>query len=97
MQTEQTKNEAPKTESQAKAETKAFYLRASIRHPQRTYRLGPHKIGQFFNKFDLTPAEIAELNTEGPKKWIEVGTKAEYDVDKKNEKKSKKHFDDGVI
>lgn len=64
-----------------KAGEKVVILRVKAKHPAKRFQLGRHKIGAFFAKYKLNAAEQKELNTDGPKAWLEVGTDAKMKDD----------------
>lgn len=57
-------------------------------HPRKSFRLGTHKIGFKFEKYELNEAEAKELKTEGPKHW--VISKEEFQATKKKPAKDSK-------
>ena len=58
-------------------------LKIKKRHPVGRFLLGRHAVGMVAKEFDLNEAELKELETAGPKAWLE-------EVKKKEESKPKR-------
>ena len=70
--------------------TKRFYLRASLQHPNRSFRIQGHAIGADFAAFDLTEKEQKELHSPGGKKWVEQGSEKDFKDAEARRKRLKK-------
>jgi hypothetical protein len=55
-----------------KEKTKTVELKVILSHPAKKFQLGKHSIGIKFEKYELSEAELKELATDGPKKWLEI-------------------------
>lgn len=55
-----------------KEKTKVVELKVVLSHPAKKFQLGRHSISIEFKKYELNEAEVKELETAGPKKWLEV-------------------------
>ena len=56
----------------SKSEKNLVELKVKLVHPNKKFQLGRHTIGIKFEKFELNEAEKKELETAGPKKWLEI-------------------------
>lgn len=50
-----------------------YTLRVKMSHPNQKFQLGRHSISAQYQTYDLNQAEAAELSTEGPAHWLEIG------------------------
>lgn len=67
-----------------------YYLRASVKHPARRFRIGRHDLTAQCLKFNLNEAEAKELGTAGPQMWVEICDKKAFEADQKLYKNVKK-------
>lgn len=58
-------------------------LRVNPKHPNGKYNLLSKTIERQFKEYDLSAEEMAELDSEGPQAWLEIGDNKKMEADKK--------------
>ena len=70
-----------KVAAEKEPKTKKVVLRVKMKHPNGRFQIGRHSLSTMFQTFELNEAEQKELETAGPKAWVEVGDEKKMKAD----------------